>query len=437
MSALSTLAKILTSSTAESAFEAFPFSTTGATSFSLLETSSDASLSLSSGGGFNISGAAALCASAPTHSWEYGAATMALLELHTPWATVFGMKSGWNSAIDIETNPAAQAAFQWITLNDAGGVDSLCAGQGSTGDPASLGVIAWMIGKTTGLEAYTKGTQNTVDYLMTQAPRYDNGAISHRSDTAELWADFMYMTPPVLAFYGAETNDPSYVYEGYNQCKLYREVLQTEGTGAWSHIIGTQSYDPGKWSTGNGWAAAGMVRVLFTIRASGVRNWEGQDATWWDSADADLVSWIKEILDGVQASGLDTNGLVRNYLDDGNQFGEISGSALFASVVYRLAGELGDSYVQWADGIRETLNGKDSETGAWIVSADGAASPAIDPLAWGGGAVELSPEGQSFVVMMYSAWRDCVLAGTCVRSGSGVTKRETKSTRHWSVHRRH
>ncbi len=241
----------------------------------------------------------------------------------------------------------------------------------------------------------------------------------------------MYMTPPFLAFYGADTQNASLIYEGYNQCKLYREVLQPTGTGAWSHIIGPQSYDPGLWSTGNGWAATGMSRVLATIRASGVATWEGQDATWWASAETDLLTWITEILDAVVASELD-NGLVRNYLDtDGSvaaehTFGEISGSAAIASVIYRLAPSLSASYITWADGIRAVLGGVSEATGAWHVSQEGRASPAIDPLAWGGDAVEESPEGQAFVVMMYSAWRDCVLSGYCSLSGGLLGDAETQ-----------
>ena len=232
----------------------------------------------------------------------------------------------------------------------------------------------------------------------------------------------MYMAPPLLAFYGADIQDASIIYEGYNQCKLYREILQPSGQGPWAHIIGPESNDPGQWSTGNGWAAAGMARVLKTIQVSGVGSWEGQEAEWWASAEADLLEWITQILDAVIESDLD-GGLVRNYLDDDGSvsaehtFGEISGSAVFASVIYRLAPSLGASYVRWADGIRNVLNGVSASTGEWIVSQQGAASPAIDPLAWGGGIVEVSPEGQTFVVLMYSAWRDCVLSSVCDRSG--------------------
>lgn len=99
MNALSALGSILSSTPA---FEPFPFSTTGSTSFALVASTNadDATLSFAGGGGFNISGAAALCANSPSHSWEFGAATIALLELYTPWASVYAMESGWNIEID-------------------------------------------------------------------------------------------------------------------------------------------------------------------------------------------------------------------------------------------------------------------------------------------------------------------------------------------------
>lgn len=105
MNALSTLGALLTSSTA---FDPFPFATNGSTSFALVASNTlnkdNVQHSFAYGGGFNISGAAVLCASLPTHSWEYGAATMALLELYTPWASVYGMKPGaWDVAVNVNT----------------------------------------------------------------------------------------------------------------------------------------------------------------------------------------------------------------------------------------------------------------------------------------------------------------------------------------------
>ena len=58
-------------------------------------------------------------------------------------------------------------------------------GNGAAGDPLSLGVSAVMLGKLDG--GYTAAAQETVDALLTQIPRWSNGAISHRLDVAVLW----------------------------------------------------------------------------------------------------------------------------------------------------------------------------------------------------------------------------------------------------------
>jgi len=48
------------------------------------------------------------------------------------------------------------------------------------------------------------------------------------------------------------------------------------------------------------------------------------------------------------------------------------------------------------------------------VDNDGFAKPAVNPLKHGSrDPVQNSPEGESFLIMMGAAWRDCVCAGTC------------------------
>lgn len=88
------------------------------------------------------------------------------------------------------------------------------------------------------------------------------------------------------------------VQNAYNQCKLYRQYLRDNSTGAnglWKHILlGSGVQDNGHWSTGNGWAAAGMLRVLATIKNS---NYAGS----MKNQIGDLSGWVKEIQDGMYA----------------------------------------------------------------------------------------------------------------------------------------
>lgn len=232
-------------------------------------------------------------------------------------------------------------------------------------------------------------------------------------------SDFIYMAPPFIAYYAAATNDLGTLQTAVDQCGLYRDILQSGATisGAWKHIVGSEDSDPGLWSTGNAWAAAGMTRVLATVMKAPVAQSNG---AWKGQAIAELSQYIQEIL-GAAMQAPTQDGLLSNYWNE-DDFGETSGTSLLAYVAYRMAvlrpeglsqGQASD-YVSWADKIRKTLGGKDSQGNPHVTST-GVVTPAVNPydslsstpLTTG------SPEGQNFVVLMYAAWRDCVLAKIC------------------------
>ncbi|KAJ7696920.1 hypothetical protein B0H17DRAFT_1168020 [Mycena rosella] len=378
--------------------------------------------------GFNISAVAALAESLPTHSWEFGTATEALLELHSPLLSVFGPAPFPDAVYHPDSVPSLSYAAANIVLGT--GANGLSDGAGAVGDPASLGVAAVMLGKTNA--SFAAAAKSEIDYIVDVAPRWVNGAISQRADVPELWADFMFMAPPFLAYYAADSRNVSLLEIAYRQCGLQREVLlfgsnsstpsplnSSPTNGLWHHIVGPQSAEPGLWSTGNGWASMGMARVLATILKA-----PAPPATPWRAdAIADLTGWIKEIVDGARAAPLD-GGLLRNYLNDtttAHGFGEISGSSMLAAVAYRMAILAPEAfpaatYVAWADTIRVEL-GKNDAAGNPHITSEGIVTPAVNPLGWGDTApwTAGSPEGNNFVVLMYAAWRDCIWAGVCTR----------------------
>jgi len=186
------------------------------------------------------------------------------------------------------------------------------------------------------------------------------------------------------------------------QCKLYRQALMTTDgrvKGLWKHIIGPQHEDLGYWSTSCGWAAAGIARVLATVL-----KWL-KSRSWSDEIDS-LTAWVKEILDGaIRTDDEDDTGLLRNYLDDQSWWGELAGTALLTSVVYRTAALLpdmfGKEYLDWADRKREVI-------AKHVNEETGIGAPTVNPRShlqreklWTG-----SPEGQCFLVLLHSAYRD-------------------------------
>ncbi|KAH6891845.1 hypothetical protein BKA70DRAFT_1536843 [Coprinopsis sp. MPI-PUGE-AT-0042] len=367
--------------------------------------------------GFKIENVTALAMSLPSHSWEYGVTTQALLEIYQPEYSVFG------------SNPFPVPVFQRNASRSLNYVadkvrwgenryDALDAGNGAAGDPASMGVAAVMLGKTE--ERFAEAARRTMEGLLEDVPRFWNGAISHRAALPVLWADFMYMAPPFLAYYAADTDDEALLMEVVRQCRLYRDVLQLDDGSSygslWRHIIGPEAEDTGLWSTGNAWAAAGMARVLATVMKAPI----AQTRPWRDEAIAQLTLYIKEILNGALSLDLD-NDLVRNYVNDLEGplgFGEISGTSLLAATAYRMAvinpRVFGRPYILWAERVRHTLGGLDIDGNPHITDG-GVARPAIDPLDWKNPVPKTdgSPEGQAFVVLLYAAWRDCVRANVC------------------------
>ena len=214
-----------------------------------------------------------------------------------------------------------------------------------------------------------------------------------------------------VAYLAVQQDNVTLMAATVDQCGLQRAVLKTSQFLNWQHIIGPQSQDTGLWSTGNGWAGYGMVRVLHTLQ-----KWSGSSSM--TSEASQLKGWIKEILDGALLSGFD-NGLLHNYLNDAGWFGEISGTALLSAVAYRMAVNdpvmFPQKYITWADANRISLSKQEA--------ANGVFAPAVDPYNWLDRTVfnNGSPEGQAFMVFLYTAFRDCVNAGICQPSPPPVT----------------
>lgn len=330
--------------------------------------------------------------------------------------------------------PSLQESPNQTAPNYSGANDHPHPRTGAAGDPASLGVSAILIGQTDG--AFLAAAERQVQHLLDDVPRWPNGAISHRESVAELWADFVYMAPPTLAYWAVQTGDPDLLATAVQQCLLYRDVLvvppndsedagdsaSAAAVGLWHHIIGPESQDLGIWSTGNAWAAAGMARVLATAKkAPSSALLPSSSSSSSDSGttiDTDsLESAIRAILDG--AIALDEaepdEPLLRNYLNDTTWFGELSGTTLLAATAYRMAvlapatfgagatetetGTGTGGYVAWADAKRREVTAR--------IGSDGLLYPVVNPLDWSDRtpAAE-SPEAQSFAVLLFAAYRD-------------------------------
>lgn len=184
--------------------------------------------------------------------------------------------------------------------------------------------------------------------------------------------------------------------EAYHQIKLYRDALR-DNSGLWKHIVfgSSGSQDPDHWGTGNGWAAHGMLRVLYTFRHSSF-------GPALQTEQANLVSWTQEILDGAWAHQK-ANGALLNRIDGqpSSTFVDMSGTALLAAATFRLASFT--SAPPSTKGIQSAIKARSLvlasvDNQGWLVNV-------VDPLDRHSPG-EKSPEGQAFVIMLEAAYRD-------------------------------
>jgi len=318
---------------------------------------------------------------------------------------------------------------------------------GFPADPASLGCAALLLG--TSNERYFDAARRQAEYLVKRATRFTindtHSAISHRDDPPQLWGDFVYMVPPFLASYGVATHDDSFLDEAVLQCQLYRDVLTTsiliEGDesdsydenatckGLWMHVASHPTKlpsdvccnDPGVWLTSNAWAVAGITRVLATLL-----KWNPPQSIK-ENFDYNhfllrkneiLVNILLEMLKCVIDQSRDhDSGLLKNYLDGGwyknavYAYGDAAGTAMMAAAVYRLAVLLPETfatptYLHWADTNRRAVTSHVGSGGRVGPVADVNHVPSRGPR-------RHTSEGQSMVVLMFSAWRDCRRSGIC------------------------
>ncbi|CAL1701354.1 unnamed protein product [Somion occarium] len=343
-----------------------------------------------------------------THSWELGTAAQALTELNASSLSVFSpFTLPPPTRLDDRLNASASDVINIATnIVRALPVDSkvLVDGDGAVGDPASLGVAVLLANWTrTNLSdsSFSVAASQQLNHLLYVAPRNANGAISHREDQVQLWADFVYMAPPFIAYYGAlSTGDTSQsidlLQEAYDQCRLYRDILRDADAGLWKHIVlGSGEQDLTHWGTGNAWAAAGMLRVLETIRHSRV-------SSQFEAQKGNLTLWIDEIV-GSAWKHQQTNGTLLNVLDDPRSFADSSSTALLAAATFRLASITRDfSHVLPATRAFQLIQ-QSLDSDGWLLNT-------VDPLTFNTPSAPgvHSPEGQAFVLLLESAWRDLV-----------------------------
>jgi len=262
-------------------------------------------------------------------SWEQGVAAQALIE------------SG-------HADDAVMLAHDAVVRQDGSGRLGVIGDEKAVTDAASNGGPVLFAYRRTGDENYKQAADRMADYILHAAPRTENGALSHVNHMSQVWVDSFYMAPPFLA-------EAGHIDEAVAQIERFRELMLIKEKGLYAHI-----WDDGEkrfrradlWGVGNGWAAAGMVRVIRTLPET-------------KQADKEkLIGYVRELIDAILPYQRE-DGLFHDVVDRPDTFVETNVAQMIAYAIYSgvKAGWLDEGYLADANRMRAAAQAKVDEFG--------------------------------------------------------------------------
>jgi len=251
----------------------------------------------------------------------------------------------------------------------------------SVDDPAAIGEALLVSAEKTGLPELKQAADKLYFYLKYRAPKTRDGVIFHFNIKNQVWVDAYYMAPPFLCKYGD-------VDEALRQIWGFKKYLYDENKKMLSHIWDDDLNNFARkdfWGVGNGWAAAGLTRVIRMLPDDREKD------------KRELIAYLKDLLDGCLAWQRE-DGLFHDVLDNPDSFVETNVGQMLAYAIYRgvKAGYLDESYLHYADKAREAAYSKVDRYG---FVRDVCGMPNFDHPG-------IAPEGQAFFILMEAAARD-------------------------------
>ncbi|HVT83470.1 MAG TPA: glycoside hydrolase family 88 protein [Phycisphaerae bacterium] len=254
--------------------------------------------------------------------------------------------------------------------------DGLPAGVGGAAvDPLMFGEALWHAAEVTKDPAMRKAADAMLEWTLTKAPRAADGTLYHSGNT--IWSDSFHTSPPFLAYAG-KYDDAVAQIEGHWK-RLWIPDARLIAP-KWNE--GTQRFErKAAWGSGNGWAAAGMARVIRILPPE-------------HPGRAKLIGHLRELLDGCIAHQ-DGSGLFHDIVDDPATFLETNTAQMLAYAIFESVrgGWLDASYLGAANKMRDAARGKVDAAG-FVTGASTA--PTFDKPG-------VSPEAQAFFLMMEAA----------------------------------
>jgi unsaturated rhamnogalacturonyl hydrolase len=296
------------------------------------------------------------------YSWEQGVAAQAFLELG-------------------ETDTAILLAREAVQRQASNGRLAVMHDREGVTDPAANGEALLVAARLTKEPALQIALDAMLNYLLKVAPRASDGTLFHITDGREVWVDSMYMAPPFLAVAG-------HADEAMRQMQGIKKRLWDPEKKLYAHVWDEDRNELKRgifWGVGNGWAAAGITRVLRSMPESRAQQKQ------------ELASHLREILDGCLAHQR-PEGLFHNVIDEPDTFIETNLAQMLAYSIYRgvHAGWLPSEYRKAANSMRASVHQKVDASG-YVQGVCGA--PTFDRAG-------TAPEGQAFFMLMEAAWKD-------------------------------
>lgn len=296
------------------------------------------------------------------YSWEQGVAAQAFLESGDEETAILMAIEGANRQI----------------------ADGRCAQIGepdAVTDPCAIGEALVFACERTGSAKLIQARDRLYQWALNDAPRNAEGIVYHLDSRPQFWVDSFYMLPPMLARGG-------YFSQALHQIDGYWAALFDPEKGLLSHM-----WDDGArrfvrrdaWGVGNGWAAAGLTRVIGMLP----EDYAAQKQT--------LIERVRTLLDAALKLQR-PDGLFHDVLDDPETFREVNSAQMFAYTIYRgvKAGWLNASYAERAERIYEAVQKEVDEFGL-VNNVCG--MPTFDHPG-------VATEGQAFYILMEAARAD-------------------------------
>jgi len=295
-------------------------------------------------------------------AWEQGVAAQALLEM------------GETELVILMAREAVIRSW------DDGRLGQVCDNHGVT-DTGSNGEALLFAAKATGEPGLKAAADRMLDYFLHKAPKTKDGTLYHIDDKPQVWIDSMYMAPPFLAAAGQYD-------EALKQVEGVRRLLWNKEHRLFSQIWDDAKRDFGRkdfWGVGNGWAAAGMTRIIRALPANRAE------------VKKRLAGYVKDVIDGCLKHQR-SDGLFHDVVDKPSTFIETNLAQILAYCIYRgvKGGWLEASYRQRADRMRNAARGKVDKEGL-VQGVCG--SPTFE-------APGTATEGQAFFLLMEAAAAD-------------------------------